>query len=235
MLDLSQTRIVNSMSVPLYSITTSFEDGTGLIGKQVNGVMSATVNATATANDLFLGIALSTLSTPANAVNVVAITVPAAAPYTVVLPQTPNAGQISIAYATGAGFTSEGTTAGVTAAAEFNLTGATVTFDAADAGLAVVATYNYALSVVQAQSLVGQGLIGGLSPSNITGEIGVIKKGLVFTSLFDASVNWGSVTQVVCGNNGMFTSAANVGAAVKGYVAYSPSIYSPFLGIYFDA
>jgi hypothetical protein len=233
MLDLTQSRIYESIATPLYNFSTTFEDGTGLIGKQVNGIMSATVNAVATNNDLFLGVAMSTLTLPTTAPVVVPITVPTSAPYTVVLTNTPNSGQIQVQYAATAGsFISETTTGAVTAAGEFNLTGSTLTFNAADAGAALIVTYNYNVSVIQAQALAGVGLIGGISPANITGTIGTVKRGLIFTSLFDASVNWNSTTSVVVGNNGIFTAGTNTGAAVNGYVASAPSQYSPFLGLW---
>jgi hypothetical protein len=233
MLDLSQSRIYESIEVPLYNFANSFEDGTGLIGKEINGIMSATTNSTATNNDLFLGIALSTLSSPVNGVNVLAITVPSSAPYTVILPAAPNAGQISIVDAVaGTAYVSEGSVGAVTAVSEFNLTGSTLTFYSGNAGASLVVTYQYALTAIQAQNLVGYGLIGGLSPSNITGTIGVIKRGLVFTSMFDASINWNATTGLLVGNNGIFTASTGTGAAVNGYVAQAPSVGSPTLGIF---
>ncbi len=233
MLDLTQSRNYESIAVPLYNLSVTFEDGTGIIGKQVSGVMSATVNSVATNNDLFLGVSMSTLTLPTINTVTTPITVPTSAPYTVILPNTPNTGQINVQYASNlASFTSETTVGAVTTTAEYNLTGSTLTFYSGDAGASLLATYQYNVSVLQAQALAGVGLIGGVSPANITGTIGVIKRGLVYTSLFDNSVNWNSTTQVVVGNNGVFTAYGNTGAAVNGYVAAAPSQYSPYLGLW---
>jgi hypothetical protein len=234
MLDMTQSRIYESIDIPLYNFANTFEDGTGLIGVMNNGLMSATVNSSATDNDLFLGVALSTLSTPSTWNNVLAYTIPSSSPYTIVLPQTPNSGQISVTYAAnGQAFTKE--SGAPTAVGEFQLTGATLTFYSGDAGAAIIVVYQYNLTVLEAQTIAGIGLIGNQSPANITANIGVIKKGLIYTSLYDASVNWNATTEVIVGNNGIFTASGGTGAAVDGYVAAAPSVNSPTLGLWINA
>lgn len=232
MLDLSRCRIYDSIEFPLYNYATAFEDGTPLAGLMNGGQMTAGTNGSPANTDLFLGVAYSTFTTPTSAVNVLEVTVPAAAPYTVTLPQTPNNGTIQVYYtANNTSLTSEATAAGVTAAGEFNLTGAVLTFDSADAGAAVTVVYTYTPTVIQALSMVGTGVPGTVWPSNVTRSIGVIQRGLIFTTLFDTSVNWNTQTSVKMAN-GLFISGAGTGGSVNGYVYSAPSTSSPFLGIY---
>jgi hypothetical protein len=233
MLDLSRTRIYDSIEYSLASYASQFEDGTGLVGSIASGTMSATVNPTPTNNDIFLGFAYSTYTTPTTNSFVNTFTVPTSAPYTITLPNTPIASSTLVYYAANnASLTSETTTGAVTAAGEYNLTGAVLTFDSADAGASVVVVYTYNLTVIQALSLVGTGVPGSVWPSNVTDSIGVIQRGLVYTSIFDTSVNWNTQTSVKCGTNGMIISGAGVGAPISGYVYEVPSVSSNFLGIY---
>jgi hypothetical protein len=236
MLDLSQTRIYDSVAFPLNATSDQFEDGTPLVGVlNSSGFRTAALNTTPANTDIFIGAAYEVYTTPTQAPVVQTVTVPSSAPYTVVLNSSPIAGSISIVYAnaTGTQFTSETTVAGITAAGQYNLTGNLLTFDSADAGANVIVTYLYAPTVQQALALVGTGNVGSVYPSNVTNTIGLIQHGIVFTSNFDASVNWFSATSLVVAN-GMFTSG-KTGGAINGYVYAAPSVASPFLGVYFRA
>jgi hypothetical protein len=233
MLDLTRTRIYDSIEYPLASYGNQFEDGTALCGTLASGQMSATVFGSASASNIFLGFAYSTFTTPATNSSVNTYTVPSSAPYTITLPQTPVAASVLVYYnSNNASFTSETTTSGVTAAGTYNVTGAVVTFDSADAGATVTIVYTYNLTVIEALALVGTGVPGSVWPSNVTASIGVIQRGVVYTSIFDTSVNWNTQTSMVVGANGVITSASNVGAPVSGYVYEVPSVSSNFLGVY---
>ena len=234
MLDLTRTRIYESEELPLNSYASQFEDGTALNGTfNADGKMSAYVNGTPTNTDICLGVAMTTFTTPTYNVSVAEYTIPSASPYTLTLPFTPIAGTIQVYFTSNnTSLTSETTAAAVIATGEYNLTGATMTFFSADAGKTVMVVYKYSLTVVQAQALVGTGVPGGTWPSNVTGSIGVIQRGLVYTSMYDTSVNWATATTAKVAN-GMFIASSGTGASLASncYIAQIPTVASPFLGV----
>lgn len=102
------------------------------------------------------------------------------------------------------------------------------------AGNTVRITYKYALSAVQARALQGDVQPGGYAGEYV-GQVGLIKRGLIYTSEFDASVNWAAATEIKLDVNGMITDQSGAGAAIKGYVVALPNVETPFLGIEFSA
>lgn len=103
------------------------------------------------------------------------------------------------------------------------------------AGDSVQVTYKYALTVLQARALQGDVQPGGYSGAYI-GQIGLIKRGLIYTSNFDASVNWAAVTSIKLAANGIVTGNAGSGNAIAGAVVIAvPGSDVPYLGIEFSA
>jgi hypothetical protein len=109
------------------------------------------------------------------------------------------------------------------------------------AGDEVTITYKYAMTVVQERALFGDVQPGGYVGAYV-GQIGVITRGVVWTSEFDASKNWagaglGAANQIVLGANGQLTlgTAVTNGIALPGYVVGIPGQDQPFLGINFSA
>lgn len=112
------------------------------------------------------------------------------------------------------------------------------------AGDTVTVTYEYTLTAVQRRVLFGDVQPGGYVGDYVQ-QIGVITRGTVFTSQFDASKNWAAAggsasTQICVAANGMLTlgtpGTAPAGVAVPGaYVTQIPGAEIPFLGITFDA
>ncbi|QBQ74463.1 hypothetical protein BcepSauron_083 [Burkholderia phage BcepSauron] len=112
-------------------------------------------------------------------------------------------------------------------------------------GNTVTVTYKYALTAVQRRVLFGDVQPGGYIGDYI-GQIGVITRGTVFTSQFDASQNWqaagsdaahtilmGAGGQVTMGDPAATTPA---GTPIPGaYVLSVPGSDIPFLGLSFDA
>jgi hypothetical protein len=95
-------------------------------------------------------------------------------------------------------------------------------------------TYKYALTVLQARALYGDVQPGGYAGATV-GQIGLIKRGTVYTSEFDASVNWATVTSIKLAANGQLTSQAGSGVVINGAVVGVPSADYPYLGIEFSA
>lgn len=102
------------------------------------------------------------------------------------------------------------------------------------AGDDVVVTYKYQLSVVQARSLQGDVQPGGYSGAYI-GQIGCIKRGLIYTSEFDASKNWAAATSVKAAAGGQVTDQTGTGIALNAQIIAVPSSEVAFLGLEFSA
>jgi hypothetical protein len=101
------------------------------------------------------------------------------------------------------------------------------------AGNTVKVTYKTAMSAVQARALMGDAQPGGYS-GLVVGMVGTLKRGTVYTSEFDASVNWAAVTAIKVGAAGMLTDDGN-GPAIEGFVVHVPTADVPFLGVEFTA
>ena len=137
------------------------------------------------------------------------------------LSQTPVAGQLAVFDNTAAA-----------AVATPTVVGSTVT--SLTAGNNATVTYKYALTVVQSRALQGDVQPGGYAGASV-GQIGVAKRGLIYTDQFDASVNWAAVTGIKLAANGQLTSQAGAGAAIVAYVVSLPTQEVPFLGLEFSA
>ena len=95
-------------------------------------------------------------------------------------------------------------------------------------------TYRYALSVTQAQALVGNTQPGGYA-GLVVSQVGIAKRGVIYTSEFDASKNWAAATGIKLAAGGQITDQTGTGAVVNGYVVSVPTANVPFLGIEFSA
>ncbi len=99
----------------------------------------------------------------------------------------------------------------------------------------VTITYKYPLTVVQARALVGDIQPGGYSGAYI-GQIGLVKRGLVYTSEFDSSKDWAAATAVKLAAGGQLTDQTGTGVAITScLIVATPGAEVPFLGIEFSA
>jgi hypothetical protein len=117
------------------------------------------------------------------------------------------------------------------------VTGTTVTGNSISgltSGLNISVTYKYALTVQQARALMGDVTPGGYSGAYV-GQIGLARRGLLYTTEFDAAVNWAAVTGIKLAANGQLTSQAGSGVAINAVVVAVPSQDYPYLGIDFSA
>lgn len=182
------------------------------------GVMPSTA---ATATEVFVGFAIagtSALPFPEAYTNkVITVTVPSTG--IVTLPLTPVAGQI---------FAFDNTTGAV---ATFTAAGAVLS--GLTAGDSVTFTFKYAMTVVQATALAGNVQPGGYAGAYVN-QIGLVKRGLVFTSEFNVAANWAASTAIKLAANGQITDQTGTGATIQGAVVQLPSIEYPFLGIEFS-
>lgn len=99
----------------------------------------------------------------------------------------------------------------------------------------VTVTYKYPLTVIQARALSGDVQPGGYSGAYI-GQIGLIKRGLIYTSEFDASKDWAAATAVKLAAGGQVTDQSGSGVAITNCLIVAlPGSDVPFLGLEFSA
>ena len=125
---------------------------------------------------------------------------------------------------------------GAAVTGDVTVSGKTVSCTALTEGMNVRVTYRYAMSVVEAKSIMGDLQPGGPSGAMV-GQIGFISRGVVYTNWFDPAVDWSKATEIKLAANGMITDQTGSGVAIKGYVLADgiPSAMYPFLGIKFSA
>ncbi len=99
----------------------------------------------------------------------------------------------------------------------------------------VTVTYKYPLTVVQARALMGDIQPGGYSGAYI-GQIGLIKRGLIYTSEFDSSKDWTAAQAVKLAAGGQLTDQSGSGVAIANcLIIATPGAEVPYLGIEFSA
>lgn len=186
--------------------------------------------STGTASDVFVGFVFAgTSAAPFNESyynKVEQFVVPSTGIVTLSL--TPLAGQVSTFDTTTSTFNGSPTVSGQ------NVSGLT-------AGDTVNVTYKYALTVIQARALFGDIQPGGYI-GNYVGQIGVITRGTVWTTEYNASVNWlvagqtgGTPQPLTLAANGQVTLGGSGNTIPNAYVIGVPGQDVPFLGITFSA
>ncbi len=98
----------------------------------------------------------------------------------------------------------------------------------------VTVTYKYALSVIQARALYGDTQPGGYSGAYI-GQVGLIKRGQIYTTEFDSSKNWAAATAVKLAAGGQLTDQSGSGLAITAQIIALPGVEVPYLGLEFSA
>jgi len=230
---------MNVMSTPQVPYP-AFAEGMALVrtnGQQTKGVSPST----GTATDIFVGFSFAGTSAypfQENFFNKVETFVV-------------QGGQVSLSFVPiGAGTTPQVEIFDVTTqtpVTTFTTTAGSTVVSGLTTGDTVNVTYKFATSVIQEVALVGNVQPGGYSGA-IVGQIGVITRGVVYTTEFDASVDWDTVTtnvpgvalaatDIVLGANGQLTTHAKAatGNAFPGFIVHSPDQLYPFLGVEFSA
>jgi len=225
-----------------------------------SGLLTAIPSLAASTTAVFLGLAMSVFVNPATLPYVDNITIPASAPYTATLTNTPVAPtNANLTIVTAGKLTVAGTVltynAGV-GAAQFSVTGAVATFNSAQAGLTATISYQYTPTPAQLEFLQGDLYYGSNYPSATTGSIGVVRRGIIYTSMYDTSVDWtqenvssysivgagvstgtglppGTVT--ISGTGVPIGGGSSAPQASNAYVTHVPTNDIPFLGLFIRA
>lgn len=230
MLYMPKTKVEFADSMDIVAAQPSIFEGQLLKAVVENGVGKVTVG-TAAGSEVIAGIAYKYFRQPTSAKNVESFTVPAGGgsvtlQFTPVSPSTASSVYDNTA---AAALTYNGSVG----SGQYAVSGAVVTFNAAEAGHTVTIIYSYNLTVLQAQLMFGDNhYIATVEASNAVSKIGVIKRGHVWTDQYDPAINWfasprGNMTM---GANGTITVGGS-GPVIPGYLLEAPSVDFPYLGI----
>jgi len=221
-ISLPLTKIVDSTEMVVAPGAIIQAEGQALVrlsGNQAAGVQASTGDS----GEVFVGFSFAGTSAapfPETLTNKVETYV-ASAGGTIKLSRTPISGQVSVFNVTTGTPVASPTVAGDTIS---DLTAAQT----------YMVTYKFAETVFESVARQGDVQPGGYSGS-IYGQMGVITRGLVFTSEFDASVNWRAATAVKLAANGQLTDQTGAGNDIRAQIEAIPSEDYPFLGLRFSA
>lgn len=119
--------------------------------------------------------------------------------------------------------------------ADVTVEGKTLSSDAFKNDMEIEVVYKWELTVAQARTIFGDAQPGGPA-GDWLGQVGCAKRGMIYTSWFDSSVNWAAAKQIKLAAEGMITNEAGEGEVLPGaYVVHAPTVETPFLGIEFSA
>lgn len=236
MLNLEKSKIDprNVKEFPLHSTIDELIEGQGLAGVWEDGQLVAKPSS-ATANEIFLGFALTRLSYPTKEV-VVEILTPVATALTLsYTPVTPSTDMVLQRVDTGEyiGYAGSG------ADGKFTISGAAVTLHADESGVQMRAIYKRAITVEEAErKYFKSGDLATREAASVTRSVGVVRRGLIFTDQFIAADSWNgynAASQIISTASGLLTLASVNGGKVNGKPLAVPTPDSPWLGVEFDA
>lgn len=218
MLNTLRLKIIDSQETPIVPGEVVAQEGMPLVKVLVNGKEYCRCGNSEFAP--FMGFSYTESLTPAIK-SKVEILVADADEGKVVLAATPITGQIAAYDAT------ENTLINVT------VNGNVVTCPDTLKGKEVKVVYRYSPSV-QEVLMTDRVLVPSVSASDMTGSIGVILQGVIYTNYFDASADFSDLTKELCvteaGLVGVQTAGGNL-AKIPGTVISLPGVDNPFLGI----
>jgi hypothetical protein len=228
-LNFTKTRILESIEVPVQNGFTVTAEGQALVADYTGGVFGVKP-ATGASTDVYYGVSIAQQITLLYLpyFEATTLTIPATAPYTITLTNTPAAGTLRVYNATaGSAITSSTSPPGT---GTYYLAGNVLTFNAAQAGANVLISYRYSPTTVQALTFQGDIPPGGAT-SLYLGTMGVILKGQVATTEFDTTVDWTGVTSPVLklAANGLYTIGGSGATVPNAVVVQLPSVSDPTL------
>ena len=212
------------------------EEGDALVYTVING-NGVVQRSTGVAGERFAGFAWFEETQVTNVVQTQTFTVPTVAPFTVTLNRPPiltPTPQIGVARANGAGMITY--VAGAPGAGEFTVGGTNntlLTFNAAEAGVAVIVTYIYAPTGNELRMLYGDRPFTR-TVAETTRSVSVITEGDVGTDRFVVTDNWyDDEPSVYLGPNGTLTKTAT--GTYVGIVIKAPSPDFPVVLVHIES
>jgi hypothetical protein len=222
MLQLRETRIVNSMPNDVLTGHIVEEEGMALVYVKENGETKVRTS-TGAAGELFAGVSFSR-NTPPGVLPLFLEGV-VSATNNFALPRNPIVGQILVKIDGDVATLVAGAPA---AADEVQVGAMELIFNAGSAGKVITVQMLYAPSVIEARSIIGDAPIGGL-PSSAQGSVGILKNAIIGTNMFDAAVDWSAALYVKTAAGGTFTVGTLADHIPNVIVKSSPNASNPFL------
>lgn len=224
---IAKTRVITSANFPVADGYVISGEGQALAQVFEDGIEKVRPS-TADEFQVFIGFSYGENYTPSTMSIVEELTVPAETAYTIELKQTPLSGQIRVYDVTASAAVTAGTPA--TEAAQYSISGKTITVNSAKASHVIKVVYRYAPTVMD---LMEASLpISTFTAADTVGMVGAIQKGEVYTDLFDASSDWDSATTTVrLGAGGVVTTGGSGLAIPNCTVCHRPTVEMPYLGL----
>lgn len=222
MLQLLNTRIVISQPEDVLTGVIIPEEGLALSYVK-DGVDTKVQLSTGVADEVFAGVSFSRNCPPAFLPIYLDDVIPVGLVYT--LPRNPIPGQLLVKIA---GAPATLVVGAPSAANEVQVGSLSLNFFAGTAGSVISIQYQYAPTVLEARTVIGDAPIGGLS-STAEGSIGVLKNAIIGTNSFDASVDWSVALFVALEANGVFTVGTLAAHIPNVVIRSAPSAANPFL------
>src|SRR6266481_9736028 len=189
MINQNRTKPTKSIDFLISGSVTTIIEGAVLITQTEADGFNHVLPSAGSSGEIFAGIAYSQMMTPTTFPRVNLVTVPLTSPYTVTLDRTPVTYNLDISVKRNSNNTlltiDNGGTTPATGHVALAVAGNVLTFNAADAGLAMTVVFRFNLSVAEAEFIAGDGVIGARTPVQLAGSVGVIQGGLVYTDQFD--------------------------------------------------
>ena len=232
-IDLKRTFFTWSDTQPIAIGALVAEEGSGLVRVLEDGIEKVKPSA-GVAGEIVVGFAVFRQKTYGTDALVDTGTVPLAAPFTIQLEQNNLVtGQFRVVDSAGVLFTAV-LVAPAAGQVQIDWTTGLMTFNTADQGKVITATYRYNLTVAEAITKFHSDTPNH-PDANLFSQVGVGKgKGRVFTNFYDASQDYAAVAPILTlGAGGMITVGA-LGPVIPGArVVQVPSANDPYLGIEF--
>ncbi len=238
MLHFELSKLIQTIERPVAVGATVTQEGTPLVWNVAGGGVQP---STGVAGEIFAGVSFSQQMTPMQFPQYDSLTATAAssgANPTITLSNTPIAGTIRVVNVT----TGTVQTAGTPATAnQYSIAGNVITLNTGATGDTIMVSYRYAPTTAQVLAVQGNIPAGG-SAGLLLNSSGVVLQGDVFTTEFDTSVDWTTVseaTPITLGANGLFTIGGTGTPLTGAYVVSLPTAGNTqyegsLLGIHFS-
>jgi hypothetical protein len=235
--DLDRTTYSSTLERPFVPGTTIAAEGLVLKSVIVGGIENVQVTAGGSTTEVIAGFSHNRSINPTTQVVIEdTLSIPAApGPYVVQLQHTNLvSGSVLVWDVAGATAFTLGSSAS-TDHCSVNLSLGQITFYSGDAGKAIVVTYVYQLTAIQAQQTFWQPPINTPNPAYNGNVVVLCGNGEMFTDQYDTSVSYASVSTLYASANGLVTSTATSNTAIPGSrITSVPSSSNPFLGFRFN-
>src|ERR1035437_2895811 len=235
--NLDLTHYSSTFERPFVPGTSIPAEGLVLKAVLVGGVENAQVTAGGSTSEVIIGFSHNRSINPTTQVVIEdTLVIPASpGPYVVQLQHTNLvSGSVMVWDVAGAVAMTLGSS-GSTDHATVNTSLGQITFYSGDAGKAIVVTYVYQLTAIQAQQTFWQAPINTPNPAYNGNIVVLAGNGEMWTDQYDTSVSYASVSTLYAGANGVITSTQGSNTPIPGSRVVSvPSSSSTWLGFRFN-